>query len=400
VTYDAWAVAAPGLEALVEAELRALGFADAEASTGGARFTADAYGIARANLQVRVASRIVVRLASFRATAFHELERAARKVEWGRVVAPGARFAIRATAKKSRLYHSDAIAQRVSEAILRAVPGAVAAGKAARDDDADEPLPGDADVARSSARVAPRGESAQRVAQLFVVRFEHDRCTISADSSGELLHRRGYRQAVARAPLRETLAAAMLAAVRYDAARPLVDPFCGSGTIPIEAAMLARRIAPGMAREFVSERWPEADAAAWRAVREEAAAQVLPAAAAPIVGSDRDEGAMTAARANAERAGVSADVEFVHRAVSELSVPEGRGLLITNPPYGIRVGERAPLRDLYARLGQLARTRCAGWQVALLSADHTLDSHTGLDLRAVLRTNNGGIPVRVVLATA
>jgi putative N6-adenine-specific DNA methylase len=380
VSYDAWAVAAPGLESLVEAELRALGFADAEASTGGARFTTDARGLARANLHARVASRIVVRLASFRATAFHELERAARKVEWGRVVAPGARFAIRATAKKSRLYHSDAIAQRVSEAIVRAVPGAVPAGKAARDDDAEE-TPPDA-------------------AQLFVVRFEHDRCTISADTSGELLHRRGYRQAVARAPLRETLAAAMLAAVRYEAARPLVDPFCGSGTLPIEAAMRARRIAPGLSRDFVCEQWPEFDAAPWRSAREEASAQVLPAAAAPIIGSDRDEGAIAASRANAERAGVSGDVEFVHRALSELAVPEGRGLLITNPPYGIRVGERAPLRDLYARIGQLARTRCAGWQIALLSADHTLDSHTGLDFRAVLRTSNGGIPVRVVLATA
>jgi putative N6-adenine-specific DNA methylase len=392
VSYDAWAIAAPGLEALVEAELRALGFADAAASTGGVQFTADARGLARANLHARVASRIVVRLASFRATAFHELERAARKVEWGRVLAAGARFTIRATAKKSRLYHSDAIAQRVSEAIQRAVPGTVAAGKAARDDDADD--------ATGEAASQARTGDAPDPAQLFVVRFEHDRCTISADTSGALLHRRGYRQAVARAPLRETLAAAMLGAVRYDASRPLVDPFCGSGTLPIEAAMLARRIAPGMARTFVSEQWPESDAAPWRAAREEAAAQVLPAAPAPIIGSDRDEGAIAASRANAERAGVSGDVEFVQRAVSELAVPDGPGLLITNPPYGIRVGERAPLRDLYARLGQLARTRCAGWEVALLSADHTLDSHTGLDFHAVLRTNNGGIPVRVVLATA
>jgi putative N6-adenine-specific DNA methylase len=404
VTYDAWAVAAPGLEALVQAELRALGFADAEALTGGVSFTTDALGLARANLYVRVASRIVVRLASFRATAFHELERAARKVEWGRVIAPGARFAIRATAKKSRLYHSDAIAQRVSEAILRAVPGAVAAGKAARDDDADVATHDSEGPAALMSPAALTASAANAIssdaAQLFVVRFEHDRCTISVDTSGELLHRRGYRQAVARAPLRETLAAAMLAAVGYDAAKPLVDPFCGSGTLPIEAAMRARRIAPGLARAFASEQWPEGDAAAWRAAREEAAALVLPAAQAPIIGSDRDEGAVTAARANAERAGVSGDVEFVQRAVSELTVPVGRGLLITNPPYGIRVGERAPLRDLYARLGQLARTRCPGWQIALLSADHTLDSHTGLDFRAVLRTNNGGIPVRVVLATA
>jgi putative N6-adenine-specific DNA methylase len=204
---------------------------------------------------------------------------------------------------------------------------------------------------------------------------------------------------VARAPLRETLAAAMLAAVGYDASRPLVDPFCGSGTLVIEAAMLARDIAPGLQRSFAAERWPEARAAVWRTVRDEARARIKPSAGAPLIGSDRDAGAIEAAQANAARAGVSADVQFVQRALSDLEVPEGPGLLIANPPYGVRVGESAPLRDLYARLGQVVRTRCVGWRVTLLSPDRALEGQTGLRFSEVLKTHNGGIPVRVVTAS-
>lgn len=391
LTYDAWAVAAPGLEPLLERELRALGCADASASPGGVRFTADAAALARTNLRSRLASRIVVRLASFRALAFHELERAARKVEWSRMLAPGRSFRLRVTTRKSRLYHSDAVAERVRDAILRAVPTAVPVDdRGDEDGDAESWLPPELDAPAAAADEP----------QLFTVRFDHDRCTISADASGALLHRRGYRQAVARAPMRETLAAAMLVAAGYDPARPLVDPFCGSGTLVIEAALMARRMAPGLGRVFAAERWPEALGAAWREARAACEAEILPAAPAPIIGSDRDVGAVEAAVANAARAGVSRDITVLHRALSELSAPPGPGLLIANPPYGVRVGERAPLRDLYARFGQVARTQCAGWRVALLSADRALDGHSGLAFEDVLRTSNGGIPVRVVVATA
>lgn len=379
--YDAWAVASPGFEPLVQSELRALGFADATASTGGVSFRCDAAGIVRANLHARIASRIVVRLATFRATAFHELERAARKVEWARMLASGAAFQLRVTAKKSRLYHSDAIAERVADAITRAVRGATRGAAPAPDEDEAEP---------AGERAAPAE------AQLFVVRFDHDRCTISADASGALLHRRGYRQAVARAPLRETLAAAMLAAARYDAARPVVDPFCGSGTLMIEAAQLARGMAPGLARRFAAERWPELGAEPWRAARDAARAAIRPRAAAPIIGSDRDAGAIEAAVANAARAGVSDDVQFVQRALSDLTLPAGPGLVITNPPYGVRVGERSPLRDLYARFGQVMQAQARGWRVVMLSADRALDGHTGLAFRDLVRTSNGGIPVRII----
>lgn len=377
-TLDAFAVTAPGLAPLAAGELTALGITPTATEPAGVTFTADTAQLAAALLRLRTASRVLVRLGTFRATAFHELERAARQVDWNRILPPGAPFALRVTCRKSRLYHSDAVAERVAGAIRRTVPGSVwQAGT---------------DVSDETETGMPAGEPPQ----LVVVRVDHDRCTISADAAGALLHRRGYRLAVAKAPLRETLAAAMLLGVGYDPTRPLVDPMCGSGTIAIEAALIARRIAPGLHRSFAAERWPDAEAVIWRDARAAAAAEVLPSAPAPIVGADRDVGAIEAARANAARAGVADDVEFRVASLSALEPPPGPGVLIANPPYGVRVGERGPLRDLFARLGQVARTRCAGWELALLGADAALEAQVGLPWTEVLRTANGGIPVRLV----
>ena len=380
-TYDAFAVAAPGLEPLVAEELRELGLAPAAVEPGGVAFAASAPQLYAANLRLRVASRVVVRLATFEARAFRELERRADRVPWERVVAPGAAVAFRVTCRKSRLYHSDAVAERLAGAVARQVRGVAVAGAA--DDERDEAGDGDAD------------------AQLIVVRLFHDRVTVSADASGALLHRRGWRQAVAKAPLRETLAAALLRASRWDPRRPLVDPLCGSGTIPIEAALLARRVAPGLGRDFAFARWPELDAGAWDAERARAEEEVLDRAPAPIVGADRDAGAIAAARSNAERAGVVGDVELVQRPLSALEPPPGptpgTGWLVSNPPYGARVGQSGPLRDLYARIGAVARGRLPGWTVALLTADPRLDAQLGLPLAEGFRSSNGGIRVRCLV---
>lgn len=379
-TYDAFAVAAPGLEPLVAEELRELGLVPGAPEPGGVAFAASAAQLYAANLRLRIASRVTVRLATFEALAFRELQRHAERVAWERVVAPGAAVAVRVTCRKSRLYHSDAVAERVASAVARRVAGVTIAGAAADDgvDDGDGAAP----------------------AQLIVVRVFHDRVTVSADASGALLHRRGWRQAVAKAPLRETLAAAMLRASRWDPRRPLVDPMCGAGTIAIEAALLARRVAPGLGRDFAFAAWPEHDAGAWDAERARAEAEVLDRAPAPIVGSDRDAGAVEAARSNAGRAGVVGDVELVQRPLSALEPPAGTGWLVSNPPYGARVGQSAPLRDLYARIGQLARGRLPGWTVALLTADPRLDAQLALPLDERFRTSNGGIRVRCVVGEA
>ena len=377
---DAYAATAPGLEPLVARELAALGVTP-NAETGGAAFRGPIESIWRANLWLRTASRVLVRVASFRARAFHELERLARAVPWERYVANGSGVRFRVTSKKSRLYHTGGIAQRFGEAIEHRLGSGIVVGDSRSDENDEE-------------------EVDSSPAQLFVIRAFHDVFTVSIDSSGALLHQRGYRKAIAKAPLRETLAAAMLIASDWSGSTPLLDPLCGSGTIPIEAALIARRIAPGSTRSFAFQTWPSFEGSRWDALRAEAAAGVLASAGVRIRGSDRDAGAIEAAESNAARAGVTADLDFSVRAVSAIDdCEEGDGLVVTNPPYGVRVGEAARLRDLYAKLGQVLRTRCPGWRVALLSANTRLETELRLPLEERMRTRNGGIPVRLMISS-
>ena len=373
-----FAVTAPGIEAITASELVALGIAPLKTEPGGVEFEATPAQLYIANLELRTASRVIVRLAEFPARAFYELERKAGRVPWGDIVAAGAPVRFRVTARKSRLYHADAIAQRL-HTIVSGEPGAIAVGSGERESEDD-------------ALNAPDSG-----AQLFIVRVVRDVVTISADSSGALLHRRGYRQASGKAPLRETFAAAMLLAAGYDGGAPLADPFCGSGTIPIEAALLARRIAPGLDRAFAFEKWPDFDAAAWGELKARASERVHPAAPAPIVGGDRDAGAIASAEANAERAGVAGDIIFRTEAVSAMKPPAGAGLLATNPPYGVRVGRAGDLRDLYARLGALMRERWQGWAVAILVAGPMPEREMGLPFAARWESTNGGIPIRLLI---
>jgi putative N6-adenine-specific DNA methylase len=372
--YDCFAVAAPGLEALVASELRALGESP-QMDEGGASWRGDAASLCRANVWLRTASRVIVRAAEFRARTFFELERHARKVPWERYLAPGRPARFRVTCRKSRLYHTEAIAERMGAAIEHRL------GAASKFTAADE----SADQEREE----------REPEQLFVVRMMHDVCVVSADSSGALLHLRGYRKAVAKAPLRETLAAALVKSSGWRGDVPLVDPLCGSGTIPIEAALIARHIAPGIARRFACLDWPAFPQAMFASVLMDARARARPAAGAPIEASDRDAGAIEAARANAERAGVSADIRFRVCAISAIEPPPGPGVVVANPPYGLRVGERHEIRNLYAQLGHVLRRHCPAWQLAIFSPDAKLTSQLGFPMTTALSTSNGGIPVRI-----
>ena len=368
-----FAAVAPGLETLALAEARALGLPAVE-EEGGFGWTGDLRSVITANVGLRIASRVLVQLDSFEATSFADLERRARRVAWGTVVRAGDAVRFRVTCKKSRLYHSDAVAQRLADALVRTVPG-VRVLKHAGDE-----------------------ETGSDEATLFVVRFFKDRCLISVDTSGALLHRRGYRMATAKAPLRETLAAALLAASGWDGVAPLVDPLCGSGTISIEGTWMARGIAPGAQRSFALERWPGVSEALGREVRAELAAGTRSSAPGVILGSDRDAGAIEAARGNAARAGVADDVAFAVHALSAAPMPaHERGWIVTNPPYGVRVGESGRVRDLWAQLGKVLRARAPGWEVALLSPDQALERQLGFPLRLAARTTNGGIPVRIMV---
>jgi putative N6-adenine-specific DNA methylase len=368
-----FAMTAPGIEGILAAELVRLGVHPGASVAGGVAFSGDIPDLFRVNLWSRVANRVVVRLDEFHANSFHELERRAKKVEWARFLSPGTTARFRVTCRKSRLYHSDAVAERLAAAAER-VAGTPSVMSSGHEDDDDSANSG----------------------QLFIVRIANDVCTISADSSGELLHRRGYRQAVAKAPLRETLAAAMLLGAEWDPARPLLDPMCGSGTIGVEAAMMARGMAPGIGRKFAFEDWPSHDAPAWARVLDDARGSVRSRAPGPILASDRDAGAVAAAVANASRAGVRDDIEVSERPLSAVEFPPAPGWIVSNPPYGMRVGESSPLRNLYAQLGNILRGRAKGYLLALLSADRALDAQMGLELREVFRTSNGGIPVRLV----
>ena len=378
-----FAIVAPGLEALALAEARTLGLpAELEPGGGGIGWQGDLRSVLLANGGLRIASRVVVRLARFEARSFAELERHARQIPWSRIVAPGGAARFRVTCKKSRLYHSDAVAQRLADALTRAVPGARAEG-ASRSEEEDA-----ADVSQVDA-------------QLFVVRLLRDECTVSADASGALLHRRGYRQATAKAPLRETIAAALIAASGWDGVSPLVDPLCGSGTIPIEAALRAMGIPPGKNRPFAAERWPGVSRTVVERARTElaeAAARTRSVPLPAIMGSDRDEGAVAAARANAERAGVAAETAFAVHTLSDAAFPTGqRGWIVSNPPYGVRVGDAGRVRDLWAQLGHVLRARAAGWRIALLSPEPALERQLRMPLRVVAQTTNGGIPIRLVV---
>ena len=376
--FELFASTAPGLEPICASELQALGIA-AECVVGGVGWRGDLRTLYRANLELRTASRVLVRLGSFRARSFHELERRLARLPWSRHMRPDAAVGLRVTARKSKLYHEGAVAERIGRLLEAHYAARVAAARGDEDDD-----------------VAGL--------QLFVVRLMRDVCTISADASGALLHQRGYRQALAKAPLRETIAAALLFVSGWRPGALLVDPLCGSGTIVIEAALRARRIAPGLAspslapRPFAFERWPDFDPDLWDDVVAGARAAVLPPTPRTAFGSDHNAGAIRAAAANAARAGVGEDVVFEVRPLSAFAPPTGTGAVVTNPPYGVRTGHRSSLDRLYAQLGKVLRERAAGWTLAVLSADPQLDEAAGIAFAERIRTRNGGIPVRMLVA--
>jgi putative N6-adenine-specific DNA methylase len=362
-----FAVAAPGLEPFTAQELRLLDL-EPIPEPGGVLFKGDLASLYRTNLHLRTASRILARLGNFfRATTFPELQQRLSRLPWERFIAPGQPVSFHVTCHKSRLYHSGAVLRSASLALAERL------GKASPVLKPDEESDGDA--------------------QLVVIRLAEDICTVSVDSSGALLHKRGYRQAVAKAPLRETLAAGLLLASGWDKASPLIDPFCGSGTIPIEAALIALGIPPGINRRFAFMDWPGYKDGLWQATAKawHRAETALP----PILACDRDAGAVKMAQANAERAGVAEFIDFKCQAISYLAPPSTKGWVVTNPPYGMRVSAGRDLRDLYAQFGNVLRAQCPGWNLAVLSSDPILLGQLRFDLDTSLSLVNGGIRVRL-----
>jgi putative N6-adenine-specific DNA methylase len=363
--FEIFLATAPGLEPVLCAEARSKGFAAATAVKGGVTAQGGWPEVWRANLELRGASQVLARIGGFRVLHLAQLDKRARRVPWRDWLRPEVPFRVEATCAKSRIYHSGAAAQRIETAIR----------------------------AELGAQPSPEAEVVVKA------RIEDDMCSISLDTSGELLHKRGFKQAVAKAPLRETLAALFLAQCGYVGTEPVLDPMCGSGTFVIEAAEIAAGLKPGRGRRFAFEQLATFDAAAWQRLREDSR-PVQPTHR--CFGSDRDAGALRMSEANAERAGVAGMTEFRQQTVSELVAPEGPpGLVIVNPPYGDRIGDRQQLQPLYRALGQTLKSRFTGWRVGLVTSEASLARATELPfLPPGAPVPHGGLRVTLYVTAA
>lgn len=408
--FPVFAVVAPGLESLANFELRRMGIHNPRSEMGGVTFHGTMADVWKVNLWSRIAERVLVRISAFPAEGFGQLESGAARIAWKRWIRPGAKVALSVTCHASKLYHSGAVSQRFEDIIRTAVVGARIIGMAeAEETELDDK--------------AGFGGVVQRV----YVRVDSDQCIVSLDSSGMLLHRRGYRQAVTPAPLRETLAAALVLCAGLQDMAPglarkpdegkerkeegdscsengekpfawLLDPMCGSGTIPLEAARLVCNVAPGCARRFAFQNWPGHDAAAWSALRGEAISrQVPPPAGFVIEGRDVDPKAIEAAQLNERRAKIPCGLVRWSVLPAESTEPrEGRGLVVSNPPYGHRIGDEAELRRFFVSFGRRMRQSCPGSRLALLLPDDSgFQEMLGMSSDCRTAFKNGGLPVGV-----
>ena len=356
--FDIFLMAPPGLETALYEEVRSRRFKAAKQVAGGVMVKGTWKDVWRANLELRGCGHVLARIGTVRVVHLAQLDTWAREFPWGSVLKKDVAVRVEASCTRSRIYHSGAAAQRIARAIQQEFGAAI-----------DE----DADV-------------------IVKARIEDDLCTLSIDSSGESLHKRGHKLGIGKAPLRETLAALFLRQCGFTGDEPLVDPMCGSGTFVIEAADMAAGLNPGRSRDFAFEKLATFDAAAWQAMKAAAPSRVP---ACTLFGSDRDAGAIRTAKQNAERAGVSAFTRFAQQSVSDVVPPEGPpGLVIVNPPYGARIGDKKPLFALYGALGQVLKARFSGWRVGLVTSDKSLARATELPFLAPAPpVSHGGLKV-------
>ncbi|MDQ1900922.1 class I SAM-dependent RNA methyltransferase [Paracoccus sp. WLY502] len=356
--FEIFLVATPGLEAPLAAEAAGLGWQPV-VQPGGVTITGGWPDVWRANLWLRGATRVLARVGSFRALHLAQLDKRARKFPWATVLRPAVPVRVETTCKASRIYHAGAATQRIERAIAEEL----------------------------GAPIAPDA------ALVVKVRIEDDLVTLSLDTTGESLHKRGHKEAVAKAPLRETMAAMFLREMGFDGSQPVLDPMCGSGTFVIEAAEIALGLAPGRSRSFGFQQLASFDPAAWQAMR---AADAPRPAPAQFFGSDRDAGAIRMSQANAERAGVAGVTRFDCRAIGDLQRPGGApGIVMVNPPYGARIGNKGPLFGLHAAMGQVFRERLSGWRVGIVTSEGPLAKATGLPLESGPVVAHGGLKVRL-----
>ena len=339
-----------GLEAVLKKEVVDLGYEVTEVENGRVTFIGDAEAICRANIFLRTAERVLLKVGSFKAVTFDELFEATRAIPWEKYLPKdGKCWVKKASSISSKLFSPSDIQRIMKKAIARHMQEYY-----------------DLDRMPETGNEYP-----------LRVFFYKDQVTVGIDTSGESLHKRGYRQMTSKAPITETLAAALILLTPWKADRILVDPFCGSGTFPIEAAMIAANIAPGMNRDFTAEEWTNMiDRKLWYECVKEAEDMIDTTVKVDIQGYDIDGDVIKAARENAKRAGVEHMIHFQQRAVADLSHPKKYGFIITNPPYGERLEDKADLPALYTQIGQ-AYQRLDSWSMFLITSYTDTEKYIG-----------------------
>jgi putative N6-adenine-specific DNA methylase len=366
-----FATCARGLEGVLAGELRQLGAADVESGRGGVGFRGDQALLYRANLWLRTAIRVLVPILEATVNSPEELYDAVRGVDWSHYLTPEHTLAVDSNVRDSKITHSKYAALKVKDAIC------------------------DQFVERLGRRPSVDVEEPMVGLNLHIYR---DQAVLSLDSSGESLHKRGYRPILTRAPLNEALAAALILLTDWSSETPFVDPLCGSGTLPIEAAWIALQRPPGLTRRrFGFQGWIDFDIALWTELRDEARRGVRKALPAPILGFDARRDAVAFAKTNARAAGIGNLLRFEVRDVHNFRPPEGPpGTILCNPPYGERLGEEKELKELYRTLGEVFRTHCQGWSTFVFTGNAALARQIGLKAIRDVALFNGKIPCRLL----
>jgi putative N6-adenine-specific DNA methylase len=360
-----FATVARGLETLAAQELEGLGAQQVTPEFCGVTFAGDLELLYRVNLWARLPFRILVKLQTFACRDTRDLYAGIQTIPWQDYLAPAQTLAVTATGKNAQLNHTHFTALQVKNAI----------------------------VDQQQAYFGERSSVDTQAPDIRInIHIERDHCVVSLDSSGESLHRRGYRPAVGLAPLKESLAAALIQQTQWQGTLPLLDPMCGSGTLLIEACLLALNVAPGLFREqFGFQHWADFDPTLWQQCLAQAEADQKRTVAVPIVGSDRNYTVIEQAEQNAYRSGVSDYVQWQTLALEQVEAPASEGVVLCNPPYGERLGRDEDLGALYKLLGNVLKQRFKGWTAYILSGNKALAQSIGLKSAQRFPVWNGSI---------
>ncbi len=339
-----------GLEAVLKKEIIDLGYEIAQVEDGRVTFIGDAEAICRSNIFLRTAERILLKVGSFKAYTFEDLFQGTKALNWEEFIPADGKFWVKkASSIKSKLFSPSDIQSIMKKAMVDRMK-----------------------VGHQVKEVPETGVSYPVRVSLY-----KDQVTVSLDTTGESLHKRGYRKLASKAPITETLAAALILLTPWNKERILIDPFCGSGTFPIEAAMIAANIAPGMNRSFLSEDWKNIiPRKCWYDAMDEASELMDDSIKVDIQGYDLDPEIIKAARANAELAGVDHMIHFQQRPVKDLSHPKKYGFVITNPPYGERIEEKENLPALYRTIGERIKG-LDSWSAYMITSYEEVEQHMG-----------------------